>query len=48
MKNKIIKILDKYISEYPDIPLEKRSGKKTYEMLCKIREEIRLLDKLKI
>ena len=45
MTNKIIKILDKYINEYPDIPLEKRSGKKTYEMLCKIREEIRLLNK---
>ena len=45
MKNKIIKILDRYINEYPDIPLEKRSGKKTYEMLCKIREEIKLLNK---
>ena len=45
MKNKIIKILDRYINEYPDILLEKRSGKKTYEMLCKIREEIKLLDK---
>ena len=35
MKNKIIKILDKYINEYPDTPLKERNGKKTYEMLCK-------------
>ena len=45
MIDKIIKILDKYISEYHDIPLEKRSGKNTYEILCKIREEIKLLNK---
>ena len=47
MKIKIIKILDKYIKGVSRYSLGKEAVKKLMRCCAKIREEIRLLDKLK-
>ena len=40
MKNKIIKILDKYINEYPDTPLKERNGKKLMRYCVKLERRL--------
>jgi len=39
-KNKIIKIIERYIFEFPNTPIEKRTGGHTWELLLKIKKEI--------